>query len=304
MSIIVTGASGSFGRQVAALLIEKISPSELILVTRNPASLAQFAARGAQVRFGNFDDRETLPQALAGGERILLISTLAVGPRRQRQHAAAVRAAVSAGVKQIVYTSSVGIHPKSPSLAVADHYFTEELLRGAGPAFTFLRDSQYAEVIVTMMAPVALRTGQWIMSAGHGSVAFVSKKDCVASAAAVLTSSGHEGATYEITGPELYTFRQAAAIAAELAGRPIEYVEVSDDEKLAMWDAAGVPRQYSNGLTNDDGTGLWGSEEMISYERAIREGYFSICSHHVELLTGRPARSLGEVFRVNLDALK
>jgi len=155
-----------------------------------------------------------------------------------------------------------------------------------------------------MMAPVALRTGQWIMSAGNGSVAFVSKKDCVASAAAVLTSSGHEGATYEITGPELYTFRQAAAIAAELAGRPIEYVEVTDDEKLGMWDAAGVPRQYSNGLTNDDGTGLWGSEEMISYERAIREGYFSICSHHVELLTGRPARSLGEVFRLNLDALK
>jgi len=123
MSIIVTGASGSFGRQVAALLIEKISPSELILVTRNPPSLAQFAARGAQVRFGNFDDRETLPQALAGGERILLISTLAVGPRRQRQHAAAVRAAVSAVVKHIVSTSSVGIPPKSPSLAVAYHYF-------------------------------------------------------------------------------------------------------------------------------------------------------------------------------------
>ena len=304
MPTVITGASGSFGRQVTHLVLAKIPASELILVTRNPASLAEFSARGAQVRFCDFDKPETLAPALAGGEKLLLISTLAVGQRRQTQHRSAIEAAVSAGIQHIVYTSSVGIHPKSPSMAVADHYFTEELLRGSGAAFTLLRDSQYAEVIVTMMAPVALRTGQWIMSAGNGSVAFVSKKDCVASAAAVLTSSGHEGATYEITGPELYTFRQAAAIAAELAGRPIEYVEVTDDEKLGMWDAAGVPRQYSNGLTNDDGTGLWGSEEMISYERAIREGYFSICSHHVELLTGRPARSLGEVFRLNLDALK
>ena len=135
-------------------------------------------------------------------------------------------------------------------------------------------------------------------------MAFVSKRDCVASAAAVLSSSGHQGAAYEITGPELYTFRQAAAIAAELSGRPVEYVNVTDDEKLAMWDAAGVPRVYSDGLTNDDGTGVWGSEEMISYERAVREGYFSICSHHVELLTGRPARSLRDVFRENLAALK
>ncbi len=303
MSIVITGASGSFGRGVADLLLEKISPPELILVTRNPASLAEFARRGAQVRFGDFDQPETLAQAFRGGEKMLLISTLAVGPRRQRQHRTAIEAATSAGFRHIVYTSSVGIHPKSPSLAVRDHYFTEELLRHAGPAFTFLRDSQYAEVIVTVMAPMALRTGKWIMSARDGSMAFVSKKDCVASATAVLASSGHEGAVYEITGPELYTFRQAAAIAAELGGRPIEYVEVTDDEKLAMWDAAGVPRTYDEGLKNDDGTGIWGSEEMISYERAIREGYFSICSRHVDLLTGRPARSLRDVFSANLEAL-
>jgi NAD(P)H dehydrogenase (quinone) len=142
------------------------------------------------------------------------------------------------------------------------------------------------------------------MSAGDGRIAFASKRDCVASAAAVLTSPGHEGAVYEITGPELYTFRQAAALASELGGRPIEYVTVSDEEKLAIFDAAGIPREYIDGMANDDGTGIWGSDEMVSYERAIREGYFSICSHHVQLLTGRPARSLREVFLANLDALK
>lgn len=304
MSTVITGASGSFGRQVTQLVLEKLPASELILVTRNPASLAEFAARGAQVRTGDFDKPDTLAKAFAGGEKMLLISTLAVGARRQRQHRAAIEAAVAAGVKHIIYTSSAGIHPKSPSLAVVDHYFTEELLRRSGAAFTFLRDSQYAEVVATMIAPMALRTGKWIMSAADGCMAFVSKKDCVASAAAVLTSPGHEGAVYEITGPELYTFRQAAAIASELTGRPVEYVSVSEQERLAIFDAAGVPRAYADGMTNDDGTGAWGSEEMLSYERAIREGYFSVCSHHVQFLTGRPACSLREVFLENLDALK
>lgn len=304
MKTIITGASGSFGRQVTQLLLEKIPTSELILVTRNPASLAEFAARGAQVRAGDFDKPESLGKAFAGGEKMLLISTLAVGPRRRRQHRGAVEAAVAAGVKHIAYTSSVGIHPKSPSLAVGDHYATEEFLRRCGAAFTFLRDSQYAEVIATMIAPMAVKTGKWLMSAGEGCMAFVSKKDCVTSAAAVLTTPGHEGAVYEITGPELYTFRQAAAIASELTGLPVEYVAITDDEKRAIFEAAGFPREYVDGMTNEDGTGVWGSDEMVSYERAVREGYFSVCSHHVQLLTGRPARSLRDVFIENLDALK
>lgn len=304
MSIVITGASGSYGRQVTELLLAKMPARELILVTRNPTTLAPLAARGAQVRFGDFDKPETLVPALAGAEKMLLISTLAVGARRQRQHSAAIEAAGKAGIKHIVYTSSVGIHPKSPSFACVDHYFTEELLRRSGMAFTFLRDAQYAEIVATMIMPMAIRTGKLVMSTGDGCMAFVSKKDCVASAAAVLSSPGHEGAAYEITGPELYTFADAAALASELSGKPVEYVAVTPEEKLAFFDAAGVPRAYADGMANDDGTGVWGSEEMLSYERAIRERYFSVCSHHVQLLTGRPARSLRDVFVANLAALK
>ncbi len=304
MSIVITGASGSYGRQVTELLLEKVPASELILVTRKPAALAPSAARGAQVRTGDFDKHETLVRALAGAEKMLLISTLAVGPRRQQQHCAAIEAAGKAGIKHIVYTSTVGTHPKTPSFAGADHYFTEELLRRSGMAFTFLRDAQYAEVVATMIAPMALQMGKLVMSTGDGCMAFVSKKDCVASAAAVLTSSGHEGAAYEITGPELYTFVDVAKLASELGGKPVEYVGVTPEQKLAFFDAAGVPREYVEGMANDDGTGVWGSLEMLSYERAIREHYFSVCSHHVQFLTGRPARSLRDVFVANLAALK
>jgi NAD(P)H dehydrogenase (quinone) len=302
VSIVVTGASGAFGRMVTEALLKKVSPAELILVTRNPDALAGLEARGAQVRHGDFDDAESLKKAFSGGERMLLISTLDVGERRQRQHKAAIDAAVAADVRHIVYTSSVGIHPRSPAFVVTDHLATEELLRRTGIDYTILRDSQYAEVIAIMMAPMAVASGQWVTSAADGHMAFVAKRDCVDSAAAVLTTPGHEGAIYEITGPELLTFRDAARIAADVAGKPIECIVVSHDEMQARFDAAGIPRRFVEGMAPAN-SGPWGSEEMMSYERAIREGYFAVCSRHVQLLTGRPAASLREVYLANRDAL-
>jgi NAD(P)H dehydrogenase (quinone) len=287
---------------VTELLLQKMPASDLILVTRKPEKLANLAARGARVRYGDFDDRESLGSAFAGGKRILLISTLDVGERRRRQHTTAIEEAAKAGVQHIAYTSSVGIHPHSPAFVVTDHLYTEDLLRRSGMAFTILRDSQYAEVIVTMIAPIAIATGRWTSSAGDGCMAFVSKKDCVAVAAGVLTTPGHEGATYEVTGPELLSFRDAARLASEISGRRIEYVVVSHEEKQAEFDAAGIPRRYVEGVIHEQ-SGPWASEEMMSYERALGENYFAICSKHVQLITGRPALSLREVFLANKSAL-
>jgi NAD(P)H dehydrogenase (quinone) len=302
MSIVITGASGAFGRMAAERLLSKVEPSQLILVTRNPDALAPFAARGAKVRFGDFDKPESLRAAFAGADKLLLISTLDVGERRRRQHRTAVEAAAASGVRHVVYTSSVGIHPRSPAFVIEDHLFTEEALRRSGLQFTFMRDAQYAEVITTMIAPLAVATGEWVSSAADGCMAFVSKKDCVESAVAVLTSPGHEGAVYEITGPELLSFGDCARIAAEVIGKPIEFVNVSHEAMQARFDAAGVPRRHIEGTVHE-AAGAWGSEEMMSYERGIREGYFAIASHHVKLLTGRPARSLREVYEATRSAL-
>ncbi|HTY50472.1 MAG TPA: SDR family oxidoreductase [Steroidobacteraceae bacterium] len=302
MTILITGASGAMGRKVTAKLLEKLPPSELILVTRHPDSLAELAGRGVRVRYGDFDQPESLPAAFTGAERMLLISTLDVGANRRRQHRAAIEAAARAGVPHVAYTSSVGIHPSSPAFVIEDHLYTEELLRASGLAWTFLRDAQYAEVLTTMIAPVALASGRWTSSSGDGCMAFVSKEDCVAAAAGVLTTPGHEGATYEITGPELLSFRDAAALLSELVGRRIEYVVVTHEQKQAEFDAAGIPRRYVEG-TNHAYSGAWASDEMMSYERALGAGYFAVCSHHVQLITGRKARTLREVFQASKGAL-
>ena len=302
MTTIVTGASGTLGRMVIGQLLEHLHPAELILTTRNPQSLASIAARGAHVRFADFDEPETLADAFEGGDRMLLISTLSVG-RRAAQHRNAIDAAVKAGVKHIAYTSSGGARPDNPALVIADHLQTEDALKRCGVAFTILRDALYSEVPLAQIGPRALESGKWIGSAGEGQVPFVSKADCVACAARVLTSRGHEGVTYEITGPELLSYRDAAALTSELGGKPIEYVVVTDDEMMEMLVAAGVPRHYEEGMYTD-GIGTSSAEDIVSYERGIRGNYFAVKSDHVEQLLGRPPLSLRQVYLANPEKLR
>jgi NAD(P)H dehydrogenase (quinone) len=302
MTTIVTGATGAFGRRVTAQLLEHLHPAELILTTRNPPALANLAARGAHVRYANFDEPESLARAFEDGDRMLLISTLSVG-RRGTQHRNALEAAVRAGVKHIAYTSSGGANANNPAIVIPDHLQTEAALKQSGVAFTILRNALYAEVPATQIAPRALESGQWVASAADGKVPFVSRLDCVACAARVLTSRGHEGKTYEITGPALHSYRDAAAMAAEVSGRPIEYVVVSDDDMLASLLDAGVPRHYHEGL-NTPGIGTSAAEDIVSYERGIREGFFAVRSEDVAQLLGRPALSLRQVFEANSHLLR
>ncbi|MEJ0034643.1 MAG: SDR family oxidoreductase [Gammaproteobacteria bacterium] len=303
MTTIVTGATGKFGRMVTDQLLEHLHPAELILTTRNPQSLAGLSARGAHVRYADFDQPESLAKAFEDGDRMLLISTLSVG-RRATQHRNAIEAAVRAGVKHIAYTSSGGAHPDNPAIVIPDHLQTEDALKQSGAAFTILRDALYAEVPATEISPRALATGQWIGSAADGKVGFVAKSDCVACAAHVLTSRGHEGKTYEISGPELLSFREAAAIASQLSGKPIEYVVVSDEEMLNSLLAAGVPLHYEEGMNNIPGIGTSSATDIVSYERGIRSGYFAVKSNDVQKILGRPPQSLRQVFEANSHLLR
>jgi NAD(P)H dehydrogenase (quinone) len=291
--IIVTGASGAFGRAAAARLIERISAAELILTSRTPQRLADFAARGAQVRSADFDDPASLEQAFAGGTKMLLISTARVGTR-VGQHANAIKAAVKAGVKHIAYTSVLGAaEPDNPALVRLDHRATEEILEGAGCAWTFLRDSQYAEAIAGAMVPGALAAGRIPDNAHEGRVAFVSRDDCVACATEVLLAGGHENRAYDLTGPELMSIPQALQLASEIAGKPIVVTAVDDEGMLRHFDSLGIPRHASDVVPA--GPIPWSSDDMVTFGRSIREGYFDKLTGHVRQITGRTPKTLREV---------
>lgn len=300
--IAITGASGQYGRIVTQALVDQGRARDLILMSRTPQKLADMAAQGCEVRYGDYDQGASMVEALAGAERLLLISGTRVGARVV-QHQAAVDAARAAGVGHVVYTSFIGIDdPANPAEVRHDHIETERLIRASGLNFTFLRDAHYADAMIVMAGPGVMASGQWISNAGDGREAMVWREDCALCAVAVLAGEGHAGQTYDVTGPELQSFAEVTALMAEVTGAPLTYVPVSDDEQYAMFDAMGIPRrpvddQYVSGIP-------WNSDDMVSFGRAIREGYLEICSGDVQRLLGRPARSVRAMIAANAEMLR
>ena len=153
--IIISGASGQLGGlTVKALLAKGVPAKNLILVSRTPDTLAEYAKLGAVTRFGDFSKPESLPAAYAGGTRMLLISIGGGAGPRPEAHKRAIDAAVKAGVKQIAYTSWIAISKGDTTGLSVDHLATEEMLKKSGVAYTFLRNSIYMDGAVPQAAKV------------------------------------------------------------------------------------------------------------------------------------------------------
>ena len=300
--IVITGASGQYGSYVTSRLVELGRAADLILITRQPDKLAHRAAQGCTVRFGDFDQPETLAAAVAGAERMLLISGTRVGARVV-QHKAAIDAAAAGGVRHIAYTSFIGIDdPANPAEVRHDHSETERLIRASGMEWTMLRDAHYADAMILMAGPGAMASRQWVSNAGHGREAMVWRDDCAECAVAVLAGEGHVGRVYNITGPELQTFAEVTALMAEITGVPLAYVPVDDAAQYALFDAMGIPRRP----VDDQAVGgiPWNSDDMVTFGQAIRGGFLELCTSDVEKLTGKPARSVRQMIADNVAMLR
>jgi len=280
MSVIVTGASGHIGRLVTDQLLDRIPPERLILVTRRPDALRAYGARGVDVRYADFDEPATLPDALAGGQRMLLVSTDAVG-RRIRQHRAAIEAAAAAGVDHVVFTSLVNPVPRNPVGAVASEQGeTEGILDGSGLAWTVLRFGSFAELQLPPAA-TAVQNGRLVTNNGDGRIGAVSRRDCAEAAAVTLTTDGHAGQTYNITGPEALSPTDLVELYGELSGRPVKVVDL--DDRVLIWVLIGI------------GTPMPIAQAITAFGRAVRRGYFDVVDPAFERLTGRPPTTLRDV---------
>ena len=289
--LVITGASGQLGRRTAELVLERYRLDGLILVTRSPDVLTDLAVRGAEVRFGDFDQPGSLPDAFAGGERMLLISTTDL-EGRVRQHQSAIRAAARAGVRHVTYTSVLSPKPPNPAVVAPSHHATESALEDGGLAWTFLRNSLYAEYQVAEAAR-AIVTGALVHNRGGGKVAYISREDCAAVAAAVLTTSGHERRVYDVTGPESFSAADLAALYGQMGGRTVEAVALDDESFVAslVGDAAG-----------DDHL-KYGAQLVASFGRSIREGYLASSTDTVARLTARPPLPLRQVLEAHRSEL-
>jgi NAD(P)H dehydrogenase (quinone) len=232
---------------------------------------------------------------------MLLISGTRVGARVV-QHKAAIDAAVAAGVKHIVYTSFVNIDAANPAIVTIDHRETEALIKASGCAWTMLRDAHYADAMILNAGPGFIASGVWMTSSKGAKEAMVWREDCVNCAVAVLTSDGHENKAYPITGPNRESFAEVVAMMNEIVGSQINLVETDDDGMYAMFDAMGIPREP---VDDQSVAGIpWNSDDMVSFERSIREGFLDVCTDDIERLTGQKARSVRQLIEENAMMLR
>jgi NAD(P)H dehydrogenase (quinone) len=288
MTIAITGASGQLGRLTAEALFERTAPSDVVLVTRTPDAIANFAERGADVRHGDFDDAASLAPAFAGVERLLLISGSDLGVRAAG-HKAAIQAAAAAGVRSVAYTSIGNPSHSNPGAAAQDHRETEEALLASGLGWTFLRNGIYAEMLLPG-APAALATGKLLYNDGDGRTAYVSRADCAAAAAAVLAGEGHDRKAYDITSSDAPTRTEVAALYAELGGKPVEPVAVEDEAWIAaMVEHAGMPEPVARAYA--------------TFGIAARQGYLGAVSTTLRDLIGREPVAVREVLEARRGEL-
>lgn len=247
----VTGASGRLGRLVVDSLLEKISPNQIVALTRQPIKLADIAEKGVTVRPFDFDDKENLLSGLEGIERLLLISGPDIG-QRERQHSAAIQAAKERGVKFIAYTSV--LHADTCPLNLAsEHRATEKNLKESGLNYALLRHGWYTEN-TTMNATKEIARGTVNGSAGNGRQSTATRADFAAGDAAVLLDRSIVNQTIEFAGDEGYTMSEYAAVLSELSGTSITYVNMPGSEYREVLERDGLPRHVATLLAHASAT--------------------------------------------------
>ncbi|MBA4014196.1 MAG: NAD(P)-dependent oxidoreductase [Phenylobacterium sp.] len=251
----ITGATGQLGRLALDALLNTVAPDQIVALARDPAKLADVAARGVQVRAFDYDAPQTLAPALAGVERLLLISSSEVG-KRTPQHQAVIDAAKTAGVSFIAYTSILRADVSPLGLAV-EHRATEAALQASGLAHALLRNGWYTENYV-QAAPAALAHGALLGSAGDGKISAASRADYAAAAVKVLTGEAVSG-TYELAGDEAFTLTQFAQALSEVAGKPVVYSNLPEADYAAALKGAGLPAPIAEMLAQSDAAAAQGA---------------------------------------------
>lgn len=289
--IIVTGAAGHLGQRIVHHLVETfaVAPSRIVAASRNPEKLTALAAKGIGTRRADFDDPASLKDAFAGGGRILVVSTDAVGEpgKRLAQHRAAIAAAAAAGASQILYTSMPEPEPGSPILFAPDHFGSEEAVKATGIPHVVFRNSWYFENLLGSL-PQAVSSGRWYSSAGDGRTAYVARDDIAEAIAAVLAAPAGASATYTLTGDEAPTNGEIAALVSKIAGKEVAVVQVSDAELAAGLEKAGLPAPVA--------------ALLASFDANTRSGRIAATTGDVRALTGRAPARLEDFLRASKAA--
>ena len=282
--ILVTGATGKLGRHVIQQLVQKVPANQIVAAVRDPGKAADLAKLGVHVRLADYDRPDTLASALAGVNKVLLISA-SEPARRLARHRAVIDAAKKVGVLLLVYTSILRAASSTLALA-AEHKATEEAIRASGLPFVFLRNGWYIENYTENLGPV-LAHGAVLGSSGDGRVAAATRADFAAAAVAVLTGTGQENRIYELGGDVPFSMTDLAAEVSRRADKPVVYQDLPPADYRNVLVGAGVPVPFA--------------DLLVDSSAGIRGGGLDDESGDLRRLIGRPTTPLADAVAAALS---
>ena len=271
-AILVTGATGSIGRELTQQLAAKNIPFRALIRKSEDAQLLP-AGDGVEWAIGDLADTGSILRAAAGIERAFLLTNSS--EEAEALQGNFVDSAQQAGVQHVVKQSQWAASPASPVRFLRYHAAVEDRLRQSGMAYTFLRPNLFMQGLLSFQEPIK-HQNKFFAAVGDAKISLVDTRDIAAVAVAALTGEGHENKTYNLTGPAALTHAELAARLSLAVGREIRFVDVSPDEMRHTLLAVGFPPWQAEGLI----------EDYAHYAR----GEAAAVIPDIQQVTGKPAR--------------
>jgi NAD(P)H dehydrogenase (quinone) len=287
-TILVTGASGQLGRGVVQALLGR-QAATVIAGSRTPDQLTDLQNLGALTRRVDFDDPASLETAFIGIGRLLIISTDRLDPPglRQKQHRAALQAALQAGVEHISYTSMPNPREAEAIPFAEDHVDMESALQASGISHTVLRNSWYQENLLAFL-PQVVAAGTWFTAAGDGRISYVARQDAAEAAAASVLSTDPSG-IHDIAGPDALSVDDIAAVARATLRRPLAVEHVAPERLAFELARLGIAAATV--------------AMLVATDLNQREGRFELAVDRPLSPGSRPRRSLATFFQTHAGLL-
>ena len=282
--ILVTGGTGLIGGEVLRRLSQAGVPARAL--TRDLKKARKHS--GITWVAGDLGKPNTLPSAFEGAETLFLL-THYLDDMVELQHNA-IAAARAAGVTHVVKVSAFAASDHSKAPIGRWHYQVEQELQESGLAWTMLRPHHFMQNLLAQ-AEYVVKEGVIYSASGDGRIPYVDGRDVGAVAAVTLTTAGHAGKKYVLTGSEAISYRQAANIIGAVIGKPVRFVDESPDDARARRLREGLPPAV-----------IESALAISAYQRA--GGKTVTITSTIADLTGRPPRTVAEFIREHVSSFR
>ena len=274
-TILVTGATGNIGRELVKSLVA--AGGKVKALSRNTERAVEVLGSVVEVVAGDLESPETLDGPLQGVDKAFLLSDL--GPKMVRAHTNFVTAAKRAGVSQLVRLSILVANPNSPSVFGRWHGEADQEVANSGIPYTIIRPSYFMQNLLGF-APMITSDGTFSGAMGDGKIGIIDIRDISNVAAKVLTTAGHEGKTYTLTGPEALSMGELAKKMSAILDKEVKYLHISESESKDRKLAKGMPE--------------WMAEGSVALSRMVASGVANMVTPMVKEITGQEPRSFDQ----------